>query len=117
MKKQFSKESNSVARGVLGFLSDAGKSNLLSSVAQVLDEAAEKTRHADEIVITSAVPLIPSEKAALGRTISRFLHNPLPVVNHIDSKLVGGFSIRVGDFFLDASLSADIEGMKHLILT
>ncbi len=117
MNTSQSKESSSVVQGILGFLSDTGKSNLLSSVAEVLDEVVDKTRNADEILITSAVPLTPPQVKKLGGIVSHFLKRDLPPVNKIDKRLLGGFSIRVGDFFLDASLANELDNIKQLILS
>lgn len=117
MKKRVNKESNSLVAGIVGFLSDRGKTNLLSSVSEVLDEVVDKTKHARNIAITSAVPLTRDELARLQKIISRFLNNDLPVSNTVDAALIGGFSVRVGDFFLDASIASEITGIKQLLLT
>lgn len=117
MNKAISKESSSVVQGILGFLSDTGKSNLLSSVAEVLDEVVDKTKNADEITVTSAVPLSRDQVKQLRAIVSRFLKRDLPATNKIDKRLIAGFSIRVGDFFLDASLANELTNMKQLILS
>lgn len=117
MNKTQSKETSSVVQGILGFLSDTGKTNLLSSVAEVLDEVVDKTKNADEILITSFIPLSRPQFKKLAGIVSRFLGRKLPAVNKIDKRLVGGFSIRVGDFFLDASLANELANIKQLILS
>ena len=117
MKRGVPKESSSVVAGILGFLKDSGKTNLLSSVAEVLDEAAGKTKHANRIVIASAVTLSPRDLLRLRAVVSVFLKTSLPVVNVIDKKLIAGFSIRVGDFFLDASLGAEVNSIKQLLVS
>ncbi len=117
MSKTAPKESTSVVQGILGFLSDTGKTNLLGSVAEVLDEVVDKTQQANEIIITSAVPLSRQQAEKLRRMVSRFLKRELPIVAKIDKKLLGGFSIRVGDFFLDASLANELANIKQLLLS
>ncbi len=117
MKRGAQKESSSVVAGILGFLKDSGKSNLLTSVAEVLDEAAGKTKQANRIVIASAVRLNPQELARLKGAVSVFLKTTLPTTNVIDKTLIAGFSIRVGDFFLDASLGAEVDSIKNLLVT
>ena len=117
MKKHASKESSSVVAGILGFLSDSGKTNLLSSVSEVLDEVVDKTKHADEIIVTSPVLLTRVEMKRVRAVVSGFLKRDLPAVNRIDTRLIGGFGIRVGDFFLDASLASEVTNLKQLILS
>ena len=117
MAKQRSAESNSVVAGILGFLSDTGKTNLLSSVVDVLDEVADKTKHAERIDITSAIALTKGEISTLRRTVSHFLKRDLPAENTIDKNLIGGLAIRVGDFFLDATLASELRSVKELVLS
>ncbi len=117
MKRSISKESSSVVAGILGFLKDSGKISLLPSVADVLDEAAGKTRRADHIVITSAVPLTAPEISKLRGALTALLRTPLPVKTVVDKRVVAGFSIRVGDFFLDATMAADLHAIKHLLVS
>lgn len=115
--KNSPKESNLVVQGLLGFLSETGKTNLLNSVADLLTEAAVKTKNADEIVVTSQIALTENALKEVGRIVSGFLRRPLPVKSRIDKSLIGGFTIRVGDFFLDASLAHDLANLKQVILS
>lgn len=117
MKKDTSKESTSVVAGLLGFLSDRGKSNLLSSVAERLDEVVDKTERAEKIIITSAVPLSQEQLKSLRNIVCRFLKREIPTINKTDKQLLGGFSIRVGDFFLDATLASELTSIKHLLIS
>lgn len=117
MEKNVSKESKSLVTGILGFLTDSGKTNLLSSVAKGLDEVVDKSGRADKIVVTSSVPLTQIELELLKGIVCRFLKRDLPAVNKIDNHILGGFSIRVGDFFLDASLASELASMKQLLLS
>lgn len=117
MKKRTSKESDLVVQGLLGFLSDAGKTNLLSSVTDILGEVVDKTKSAEEIIISSNIAMTSQETDKLKKIVSHFLHRDLPAVNKLDKNLLGGFTIRVGDFFLDASLATELSNVRRLILS
>lgn len=117
MKRGAPKESKSVVAGILGFLKDHGKSNLLSTVSAGLDEVVGKTKRADRIVVTSAVPLTRQELAKVSGVVSKFLKTPLPTSNVVDSSLIGGLSVRVGDFFLDASVARELDLMKRMLVS
>ncbi|EKD64259.1 MAG: hypothetical protein ACD_51C00036G0002 [uncultured bacterium] len=116
MKKGDTKESLSVVAGILGFLSERGKTGLLTSVAQSLDEVVDKSHKADKIIVTSAVPVSKEQMNQLRSLVNRFLNRNLPAMNKIDKELIGGFSIRVGDFFLDASLASELFEVKQLLM-
>lgn len=115
--KKGNKESSLVAEGVLGFLSDTGKTELLGSVTDILEEAVEKTGKAEEITVTSQLALTGPELQKIAALVGRLLKKKLPIANKVDKNLLGGFTIRVGDFFLDASLSNDLVRLKRIILS
>lgn len=117
MKKNAQKESTSVVSGILGFLRDRGKTELLPFVAHELDEAVDTSNEREKILITSAVPLSKDEIQSIKRSITRFLRRDVPAVNRIDKDLIGGFSVRVGDFFLDASLVSELNAVKQTLLS
>ena len=117
MKKPNAKDSMSVVAGILGFLGDTGKTNLLPTVAQELDDVVEKSHPVDKIIITSAVVVSKDQIKKLQIIVNRYLQRDLPAVHTLDKTLLGGFSIRAGDFFLDASLSSEVAAMKRLLLT
>lgn len=115
--KKAPKESNLVVQGLLGFLSETGKTSLLNSVADLLTEAATKTKNADEIMVTSQVALGRTDLQELKKMISNFLKRDLPIKSKLDKSLIGGFTVRVGDFFLDASLRSELNNLKQVILS
>lgn len=115
--KQTSKDSKLVVQGLLGFLSDSGKTGLLSSVTDLLGEVVDKTKSAEEIIVTSQVTLTKEELGKIRQLVSHFLRRDIPAVNKVEKNLIGGFTIRVGDFFLDASLASELSNVKRLILS
>lgn len=117
MKKSTPKESMSVVSGILGFLRDRGKTELLPLVALGLDEAVDTSNERKKIVITSAVPLSKDQIQSIKDSITRFLKRDVPAVNRVDKDLIGGFFVRVGDFFLDASLVSELNAVKQTLLS
>lgn len=110
-------ESTSVVSGILGFLRDRGRTGLLPLVAHELDEAVGKSDERKKIVITSAVPLSKDQIQSIKSIISRFLKRDVPAINTVDKDLIAGFSVRVGDFFLDATLLSELNAVKQTLLT
>ena len=117
MTKLVSLQTRSVVAGILGFLSETGRTNLLASVAQDLEHVVDKTKHADHITIVSCVPLAREQLNSLRGIVSKFLKQELPAVNTIDKQVLGGFIIKFGDFFLDASLATELTRVKRLVFS
>ena len=117
MKKNNQKNSSDIViAGVLDYLSETGRENLLPEVADSLEELVNKSRKAEVIEIRSAISLRPEHENDLKEIIQKKFKLDLPVKNVIDKSLLGGFTIRVGDWFLDASLSNQLNKLKQSLL-
>lgn len=116
MKSSIKKNSDIVTAGVLEFLSETGRQSLLSDVAESLDELASKTRKAEKIEVTSVVSLKPDQEAIIKKVIQKTLNLDLPLKNNINKTLIGGFTLRVGDWFMDASLLYELNKLKQNLL-
>lgn len=115
--KKISKKSKQVLKGLLDYLKDTGEEKLLPEVTQTLGEVVVKSKKAEEIVVTSVVPLTDEEKENLQDILSKNLQGNLPIVNKIDKTLLAGFTIRVKDWFFDASLARQLESLKRSIMS
>jgi F-type H+-transporting ATPase subunit delta len=117
MKKKTSSESSQVVEGIVDFLSESGKSELLPSVTQDLEDLVDESKKANEIIVTSARGMSTSQLEKLQKIINTYLDRDLPVQNQIDSALLGGFSVKVGDFFLDATITNEIQNLKRRLIS
>lgn len=115
MKKTTSKTKNVVA-GLVDYLSEKGEVKLLPEVAQRLDRIIHRLNKSDEIEVTSAVSFKPDQLEFLKNRLTHILKIDLPIKNHVDKKLLGGFTVRVSDWLLDASLSHELEILKRKLI-
>ena len=70
----------------------------------------------DKILITSVFKLSADQVDKIKKSINKILKVDLPVENKIDSKLMGGFTIKVNDWFLDSSIKHEIDLIKRSLL-
>lgn len=105
-----------VVNGLLDFLKEAGQTNLLPEVALQLEKLTKESQRVKEIVLKSCVSLDDSELQRLKIILSKLLSIDLPVINEVDKNLLGGFTIKVGDWFLDTSLANEVSYLKKTIL-
>lgn len=71
-----------------------------------------------KIEITSFIPLSEQQLTKLIKLLpSPFLSLNLPVDQKVNKRILGGFKVRIGDWFLDASLASDLLNIKkHLLV-
>ena len=68
----------------------------------------------ESAVVTSALPLTQSEKDVIHKDILKRSPGDLEVSFEVDSDLLGGLTIRVGDKMVDHSVVAQLTGMRAL---
>lgn len=116
MKKKQGK-SNLVVSGLLDYLSETGQVKLLPEVAEELHSLLEESKKADQITVTSFLPLTQIQQSELKNILEELIKIDLPIKNQIDKKLLGGFTVKVGDWFLDSSLLYYLNNIKRLLLS
>jgi len=115
--KKITHKSDAVLQGLMDYLLETGEEKLLPEVSRQLDNVVSKSKKTDEIIVTSVVPLTQLQKENIKKILSKYLNISFPLENKLDKKLIGGFTIRVNDWFLDASLSHQLEFIRKILLT
>lgn len=84
----------------------------LPEVARQFRELANGVSGTSDAVVYSAFPITESEVAGLSGTLERRFGRKLNVSVKVDSSLIGGVRVVVGDEVLDTSVKARLEQMK-----
>jgi len=63
------------------------------------------------------VELTDAEKDALARALERRFGRPVQLDMEIDSRIVGGVWVQVGDTIIDGSLQGRLEALRHQLRT
>lgn len=114
--KKISFKSKALIAGLLDYLDEKGDESLLSEVSKSLEREAGKKLGQDEIIVTSVVGMSPAQMNKIKLCLDKMLNKKLPAVNKIDQNLIGGFTIRVNDWFFDSSISHQIELLRQSLL-
>lgn len=112
MKKPNSKSSH-IVRGLMDFLTEAGEKKLLPDVSDELQGMVAELKKTDLIEINSVVPLTADQKQVLTKSLRDLLQVNVPINFRLDKSLIGGFNIRLGDWFLDTSVKYQLNQMKN----
>lgn len=111
--KKITHTSRNVTRGVLDYLNEIGEQRILPEVTRSLEEVLQKAKRTDEISVTSAVAMTADQLKLLKSILSKALGVNLPIKNRVDNSLVGGFTVKVADWFLDASITYQLQILKR----
>lgn len=68
-------------------------------------------------IITSCTPLSSIQMENLKKSLEKIHKTNLSLENKIDKKLLGGFTVRVADWFFDASLLTQLANLKQEIVS
>ena len=70
----------------------------------------------NEAVVTSCVPLSSVQLENLRQILSKIHKKDLSVVNKVDKNLLAGFTVKIADWFFDASWTNQLEDLKQKLI-
>lgn len=115
--KRTPQKTNLVVSGLIDYLEETGQTNLLPDVTHILEKELQKDQNTEEIIVTSSIPLSKNQITKLKILLYKLLHVDLPILNRLDKSLLGGFTIQIGDWFLDASLIKQFDNLRYSLYT
>lgn len=115
--KKISSKSKAVFAGIMDYFKETGEKSLLAEVTTSLEKEILKSKGTDEVIVTSVVKLTQQQISNLREVLEKKLHVKLPLVNKIDKNLIGGFTVKINDWYLDASISHELLLLKRSLLS
>lgn len=106
-----------VGEAIVDYLKDTKQESLLPEVEAVLEQKTRKEKKIKSIVITSVVELLQNQSDQITKLVKKHVSSDIPTVYKIDKDIIGGFTVEVGDWYLDASLKKDLDRLKEYLLT
>lgn len=85
-----------------------GRVGMLDSIARAFRERAEAEAGRRDVVVTSAVPLTDSSRAALRETLADRLGIEATLIERVDPKILGGLIVQAGEEVLDMSIRNEL---------
>jgi F-type H+-transporting ATPase subunit delta len=105
-----------VPAGVLNLvrlLARRGRFETAPAVSAAFTRLLNRRNGIVEAVVTSAQPLTAGETAALLARIEAMTGSGVDLRSVVDSALIGGLTVRVGDQLLDASVRGRLDRLRH----
>lgn len=90
-----------------------GREAILPLIASSFEDLLKAHKGIVPISITTAVKLDDSVKKSILAKVQAHVKGTLEVTEHIDSSLIGGFVVRMGDQQIDASVASQLMDLKQ----
>ncbi|MCL2012991.1 MAG: ATP synthase F1 subunit delta [Cystobacterineae bacterium] len=97
-------------------LARRGRLVLLDSIIRILHGLADARQNRMRGKLSSARPLLPSQAKALQQALEEQTQKALLLETVVDSSLIGGVSIQVGNMLFDGSLKGQLESLRKRLL-
>lgn len=102
---------NSETKSVISLLSENRRLDLLSMVAKNFIDSYQKIKGKITATVTSAVPLNTQVINEILDIAKKMTDLQVELKNNIDSKIIGGFILNVGDLQINASVLNQLENL------
>jgi F-type H+-transporting ATPase subunit delta len=99
---------NEYTKNFLYVLADRRREGIIPEVAAEYKHLANETRGIAEAVVTTAFPLTDENKAEIVKTFEPIIGKKIQITEKVDSDILGGVIVRVGDRLYDGSLKTKL---------
>ena len=93
-----------------------GRLGKFEEIARAYDELLDERLGKVEVDVTVAHRLGPDELEQVRKSVSAALKKDAVVHQYVDDSIIGGIVLRVQDRLIDASVRAQLEGMRRRML-
>ncbi|HLS31715.1 MAG TPA: ATP synthase F1 subunit delta [Flavobacteriaceae bacterium] len=104
---------NSTTTKLFDVLIDNNRIELLPAVSQAFIALVDRANNVITAEVTTATPLTPEVEKKVLDKVKELTGSDASLVQKVDSELLGGFLLRVGDLQYDASIAGRLNSLKQ----
>lgn len=116
---------NVLTRSVLDVLAKRKETRLIPQVGEALRQIDSRKRNQNLGIVWSVIPINTERLNRIKKIMEKYSKRNIEIKNKssfllrnkIDSSLLGGFKMELGDWVLDASLKADFVNIEKTLLS
>jgi F-type H+-transporting ATPase subunit delta len=116
LKRVFGGKLSPLVMNFLGVVNAHGRMGKIEEIARAYDELLDERLGKIEVDVTVAQRLGPDQLEQVRRSVSAALKKDAVVHQYVDESMIGGIVLRVQDRLIDASVRAQLEGMRRRML-
>ena len=102
-----------ISTSFVNLITKNGRESYLPSIAEAFDAQVKEYKGIVPITIVSASSLENSTRDIILSKVEKSVKGQLEVTELIDSSLIGGFIVRMGDKQIDASVASQFNDLKQ----
>ena len=95
---------------------DKDHMNLFDQMVETYNVLACHGLGIKEAVVTTAIPLTQAQVEMIKEKLGQVLDCKIIVKEKVDAALIGGFTIQVGDRFIDGSVVRQLNALKAMMI-
>ena len=107
------KQVNPVILNFLIYLLQKQRLDLLTFIGREFQRLADEHRNVVRAYVTSAIPLPADQAQDLQAHLARQTGKNVTLVRSVDSRLIGGLVVRIGDRLWDGSIRGYLGELRH----
>ena len=100
-------------KGLFLLLKENKRFELLGEIAQQYKVQQDVLNGIEEAHVTTAFPITPELESKVLAKIKEFSNKKITLINTVDSSIIGGFVLRIGDQQYNASVSSRLQQLKR----
>lgn len=116
LKEIFTSRISKDSLNFLEFIIDKQRENLLFQIMQRFLRMRDERMGIVNAEVTSSVELPDDQKIKLEQKLEKFTGKKVKISFSLDKELIGGFTVRINDTIIDASLKHQLEILKEQFL-
>jgi F-type H+-transporting ATPase subunit delta len=87
------------------------------AILAMVDDLDDQAKNVVEVTITAAAPLSEVSRTALANQLKHRVPMTCELFEVVDPTLLGGYTFRMGDYYVDASVRRRLNEMRSQMLT
>jgi F-type H+-transporting ATPase subunit delta len=99
----------------LELLIEKGRMPELFRIRRDFDELWKKAHQRLDVTVTSAIELDPGVVGKIGEEVERQTGEKVELTSRVDSEILGGIVLRVGNMVLDASIRTRLDKLRKSV--
>jgi F-type H+-transporting ATPase subunit delta len=102
---------------ILGDIIKRKKTFLFAAIADEMERRSDEAQNIHSVVVTSGAELAEHLRTTLTEQLKRYCAGGVKVRFAVDSALIAGFCIKIGDTVIDNSIMTDLEHIRRELMT
>lgn len=112
LKKIFDGKVNELTLAIFVIITKKGREDYLPEIAQAFIDQYYDHKGIIESIVTSVEPLSASLKKEITALVEKISKKEVVLTEKIDSNLIGGFVLKIGDRQIDESISSKLSALR-----